>query len=143
MPVSTEGSHRWLPERFLWQTVRRPALFRAAALADSRAGMAELVDALDSKSSGATRVGSTPTLGTNFLERRFGREGRGRAAFDAAAPSNAPTPTKTMSQIGICTAPRKTVARDDIRRSSNVLFWFLFERAAVARNRHRPIKRAS
>jgi hypothetical protein len=107
MPVSTEGSHRWLPERFLWQTVRRPALFRAAALADSRAGMAELVDALDSKSSGATRVGSTPTLGTNFLERRFGREGRGRAAFDAAAPSNAPTPTKTMSQIGICTLPAR------------------------------------
>jgi hypothetical protein len=73
MQARAEGSQRWRPQRVLWHTVRSPAPAFERRLARRKAGMAELVDALDSKSSGATRVGSTPTLGTTFETRRRGR----------------------------------------------------------------------
>ena len=73
MQARAEGSQRWRPKRVLWHTVRSPARAFERRLARRKAGMAELVDALDSKSSGATRVGSTPTLGTTFKTRRRGR----------------------------------------------------------------------
>jgi hypothetical protein len=73
MQARAEGSQRWRPQRVLWHTVRSPAPAFERRLARRKAGMAELVDALDSKSSGATRVGSTPTLGTTFEMRRRGR----------------------------------------------------------------------